>query len=178
MIYYVRHGQTADNQIGISTGRNDIPLNSTGLSQAKQVSEALKNVQFDIAFCSPLLRAKQTLQQILHHHPNLDVVYDDRIIERDYGTLTGYHESKYTFNRWDYNGNFDAYPGLETPKMIYARAQNFYTWLRSTHPNKTILIVAHGGFGRATHCYFNGLPPNGDLAQVVIPNAKHIVYKF
>lgn len=43
-------------------GQTDIPLNETGLRQAKKVREELKDVAFDICCCSPLMRAKRTAE--------------------------------------------------------------------------------------------------------------------
>ena len=65
MIYFVRHGQTDDNKYGIIQGNK--PLNETGVAQAKETAEILKNEHFDICYCSPLERTKQTMQEIPHH---------------------------------------------------------------------------------------------------------------
>ena len=178
MIYYVRHGETEDNVKGISTGRSDIELNNNGLNQAKQTAQKLKDIKFDIAFCSPLKRARQTLQEIIKFHPNLQVIFDERVTERDYGVLTGYQEKQFTFNRWDYNGNYDDYKGMESPAKIYNRAKTFYDDIKQTYANKTILLVGHGGFGRATWCYFNGLPQSGDLSEVWLNNASVSKYNL
>lgn len=88
IIYYVRHGQTEHNKNNILTGRTDVSINEVGIEQAKQTAEALKDVQFDVLFCSPLLRAKQTASIVNAYH-NLQVIEDKRLIERDYGNFTG-----------------------------------------------------------------------------------------
>jgi len=63
MIYFVRHGQTYDNAVKpeILSGHNKVKLTKAGIEQAKQTAQELKDVKFDICFCSPLKRAKQTL---------------------------------------------------------------------------------------------------------------------
>ena len=66
MIYFVRHGQTDYNSNKLYAGQKDVPLNKEGVKQAKQTAEQLKDLKFDICFCSPLLRAKQTLNEILN----------------------------------------------------------------------------------------------------------------
>ena len=38
MIYFVRHGQTDCNRQGIIQGHLDIPLNDTGMDQAREIS--------------------------------------------------------------------------------------------------------------------------------------------
>ena len=63
MIYFVRHGQTFDNLNNIIQGNGD--LTPLGIEQAKETAVKLKDVKFDICFCSPLKRTKQTLKEIL-----------------------------------------------------------------------------------------------------------------
>ena len=48
MIYFIRHGQTNDNLIKIYTGQKDVPLNETGIKQAQDTAETLKDIKFDI----------------------------------------------------------------------------------------------------------------------------------
>ena len=81
MIYLVRHGQTDDNKNHIIQGNK--PLNETGKQQVEETAETLKDVDFDICFCSPLVRTIQTLDVIKKYHENLPIVYDDRLKERD-----------------------------------------------------------------------------------------------
>lgn len=79
MIYFVRHGQTEYNLNKIYAGQQDIPLNATGIDQAKQTALTLKDIKFDLCFCSPLQRAKQTCSEILKYHKDLNPIYDDRL---------------------------------------------------------------------------------------------------
>ena len=58
MIFFVRHGQTEWNKLGIMQGRIDTQLNEEGKKQAQIVKEKLNGVKFDKFFSSPLKRAK------------------------------------------------------------------------------------------------------------------------
>ncbi len=91
MIYIVRHGQTDWNVEGIYQGRIDIPLNKTGIEQAKRTREKLRGIKFDKVFSSPLKRAFETAQ-IICDNP---IIKDDRIIERCNGELEGKQKSEY-----------------------------------------------------------------------------------
>ena len=66
MIYIVRHGQTAKNKANLLQGRSDVPLNDTGVEQAKAVRERFEaaGIRFDKVYTSPLIRAVQTAEII------------------------------------------------------------------------------------------------------------------
>lgn len=57
-----------DKQIGMYAGkcqgRTDIELNETGIEQAKQAKEQLKNYNIDQIICSPLKRTRKTAEII------------------------------------------------------------------------------------------------------------------
>ena len=77
MIYFVRHGKTDYNKKNLLSGGDiDIPLNSEGKEQAKITANLLKDVKFDMVFCSPLIRAKKTCEEIMKFHKNIPIIYD------------------------------------------------------------------------------------------------------
>ena len=53
MIYLVRQGETDWNLNRKFNGCTDTKLNHTGIAQAKQQAEKLRNVNFKTCFCSP-----------------------------------------------------------------------------------------------------------------------------
>ena len=67
-IYFVRHGETEWNRLGIIQGWTDIPLNETGHGQAKSVARAFvahPEVSRDCRFAvSPSGRTRQTMAHI------------------------------------------------------------------------------------------------------------------
>ena len=67
-VYFVRHGETEWNRLGIIQGWTDIPLNDTGHEQAKSVARAFvahPEVSKDCHFAvSPLGRTRQTMAHI------------------------------------------------------------------------------------------------------------------
>ena len=65
MLYIMRHGKTDWNAKHKLQGRTDIPLNEEGIQMAEQAKEKYKDVNFDICYCSPLVRAKQTAEIVL-----------------------------------------------------------------------------------------------------------------
>jgi probable phosphoglycerate mutase len=177
MLYFIRHGQTEDNARHILTGRKDIPLSAEGIRQVEEESENCKNINIDIIFCSPLIRARMTCDAINKYH-NAKVIVTDELIERDYGRYDGKPDTKIDREKcWNYFDDFDKY-GVESPKMVFGRVYAFLDRIKEEYKDKDVLIVTHKGVGRAVHCYFNGLPSDGDLLSLGMPNAKIITYKF
>lgn len=177
MIYFVRHGQTDDNANGnVLTGWTATPLNEKGFEQVRQTAEKLKDVKFDICFCSPLLRTRQTLNEIAKFHEGLQVIFDDRLKERDYGEITMQPASICKFRRW--NGNDKIPFKMETIPEIFDRVASFYDDLKKTYKNKNILIVSHSGVGRMTHFYFVGKPQDNDYSNFAIDNTQVMQIEF
>ena len=173
MIYLVRHGETNDNKNHIIQGNKS--LNRIGRKQVKETAITLKDVDFDICFCSPLKRTKQTAKSLLKFHKNLQIVYDDRLTERRYGELVGICYDtipNYAKVRWNANEKFVA--SAEQVLEFYDRIAGFYDEILPKYKNKNILIVAHSGVARMTYFYFNGKPENNDFTDFKINNA-HIM---
>ena len=93
-IYVVRHGQTDWNVAGKCQGRTDIELNNTGIEQAKNTKEQLKNYNIDLIICSPLKRAIKTAE-ILNEETKCNMIVDERLIERGCGEVEGTTEDEW-----------------------------------------------------------------------------------
>ena len=175
-IYYVRHGKTDDNINDILTGQVDVSLNEYGIKQAEETAKELENVKFNVAFCSPLKRAKQTADIINKNH-NLKFNIENRLIERDYGVFTGKNTKDIDREiSWNYYLCDKQYKNLESPKQMYKRVSVFLDEIKRKYKNKNILVVAHSGVGRIFRVYFDGIPDDGNLLKLTLKNAE--VLKF
>jgi 2,3-bisphosphoglycerate-dependent phosphoglycerate mutase len=89
----IRHGQTIYNQQKMFCGWTDVDLTEQGIKEAEAAGKNLKEAGyvFDIAFCSVLKRARETLSILLDKMDidNLPVTYTWRLNERHYGALQG-----------------------------------------------------------------------------------------
>ena len=62
-IVFIRHAESEYNRDGIWGGRADCNLTEKGIETAKELGKSLNN-NFDVIYCSPLKRARQTLNAI------------------------------------------------------------------------------------------------------------------
>ena len=65
MLYIMRHGKTDWNLTHKLQGKTDIPLNEMGIKMAKEAGERYKDIHFDVCYCSPLVRARDTAKYVL-----------------------------------------------------------------------------------------------------------------
>src|SRR3989344_4398333 len=86
----VRHGESTWNARGIWTGWENPPLSQKGIEEARKAGKLLKDIKFDLAYTSSLIRAKQTLEEIEKvFGVNLATFENSALKERDYGNSTG-----------------------------------------------------------------------------------------
>ena len=85
-IYLVRHGQCESNVIG-RCNLIDEDINETGIKQAEDLREKIKDINYDIVISSPLVRAFHTADII--NAKNKDIITDERLAERNPGSLVG-----------------------------------------------------------------------------------------
>ena len=92
-IVLIRHGQTVFNRDKVFCGWTDVDLTEQGIQEAKDAGINLKKAgyTFDIAFCSVLKRARETLSIVLDEMGIVDlpINYSWRLNERHYGALQG-----------------------------------------------------------------------------------------
>lgn len=89
--YLIRHGETDWNHQGRFQGIENIPLNMTGIRQAKECGKGLKTtgIPFDCVVSSPLDRAYVTAEIVAGYAGIVAVQREDRLIERDFGKVSG-----------------------------------------------------------------------------------------
>jgi len=68
----VRHGESVWNRQNRFTGWVDISLSRAGMDEAARAGELLREERFDVAFTSTLVRAQDTLYEILKRNRHCD----------------------------------------------------------------------------------------------------------
>ncbi len=140
--YFIRHGETEYNKLNVVQGQQDFSLNENGKGEAKYVGEKLKDLHFDLIYSSTLLRAKETALIIKKEAGfNIDIEYDKRLIERNFGELEG----KKVIDVFKYfaNNTTHTVKGYESDKEVFLRVYSFIKEINSNMDNKNILVVAH-----------------------------------
>lgn len=172
-IYVVRHGETPHNVIRkYNTGDED--LTETGIKQAEELREKIKDIHFDIVISSPLLRATHT-EYILTNYDS-SIITDERLKERSCGTLSG--QSLDVTNReeyWNYYSNIQ-YGINESMPDFFKRVYSFIDELKTKDYN-SVLIVAHSGVSKAFSGYFEGIQ-DGKFLNRGLKNCEMKVYEL
>ena len=165
MLYIIRHGKTDWNLKYKLQGRTDIPLNEEGREMARRAHDEYKDVHFDICFCSPLVRAKETAELLLEGR-DVPVFYDDRLMEMSFGVCEG-QENTFDHPEWPIYNFFkapdkykEAPEGAETFEQLFARTGSFLE--EKVFPlleeGKDVVIVGHGAMNSSIVCRIKDLP--------------------
>ena len=142
-LYLIRHGETDWNRLLRFQGREDVPLNETGIRQAEACGKALSDSGIQAVFTSPLKRARRT-GEIVAAASGLgcEKVFDlPELIERDLGEYSG----KYIKDRSDYfalSAGTDA-GGMEPFDNVLARMELALRKLSDTKI-PVLAAVSHG----------------------------------
>lgn len=151
--YFVRHGETDWNKQGRFQGIENIPLNETGLLQAENCGKGFKKCgkSFDYIVSSPLDRARVTAERIAEYvgMDIADVHVDKRLIERDFGEISG---RKREDREKMFNDGKDY--GMEPEATVIERMQQVMEAYTNSGSNndkacKHVIMVTHGASIRA-----------------------------
>lgn len=164
-VFITRHGQTEWNALGKLQGRQDIKLNEVGKEQALTTGEKIKDEKIDIIITSPLKRARETAE-IINKQFNVEIVEDDRLMERCYGDFEGItkvelKEKKIQYpeinNACNYLKNIDIF-NMETIQDLCARIYECLDEITTKYKDENVLIVTHGSASIPIKCYFMKYP--------------------
>ena len=163
MLYIMRHGKTEWNELHKLQGRTDIPLNEEGRQMAKIAGEKYKDINFDVCYCSPLVRAKETAKLVLEGR-NVPIIYDERLREMSFGIYEGTEQSARALDcpiniLFKEPEKYKAVEGGESIEKLFERTGDF---LRNVvepqlEDGKNIVIIGHGAMNSGIICQVRGL---------------------
>ena len=146
----VRHGETAWNVDTRIQGHLDIPLNATGLWQARQLGDALAGEAISAIYTSDLLRARRTAQAVADA-TGAALVDEPGLRERAFGSFQGRTfaeveaEQPEQARRWRQRDPDYAPEGGESLRALRERVVDTTHRLAARHPGELVLLVTHGG---------------------------------
>jgi broad specificity phosphatase PhoE len=154
-VILVRHGRTAWNVVERFRGREDVPLDDAGLSQAQRTAERIARRWSPVAiYSSPLSRATATAEAI-GRRCRLAVRVHPGLIDIDYGRWQGLtpEEARTRDPRrvrgW-YGGAQGAHaPGGEPLAGVRRRCLQAVTEIAAGHPETQVVVVGHTVVNRA-----------------------------
>jgi len=177
-MWLVRHGETDWNLRNIVQGQSDIPLNETGLAQARMIALKLKPEPFAAIYASDLDRARTTAR-IIAEQLNLPVRIDPRLREIQQGSWEGHAISEIIalypedFRTRNDHPTLPAAVGAEPVAEVVARMVQAVNDIHAAHPDEKVLLVSHGFAISALYCTINGIPLQE--ASAYIPDNGHPV---
>ncbi|MCQ2543329.1 MAG: histidine phosphatase family protein [Lachnospiraceae bacterium] len=182
MLYIMRHGKTDWNAKRKLQGCTDIPINDEGREMAIAASEEYKDIHFDVCYCSPLIRARETAELVLKGR-NIPIIIDDRLREMGFGIYEGI-ENSFDIPDCPVNvlffepQNYKGVEGGETLDDVFKRTGEFLKEVVEPDlaEGKDVLIVGHGAMNSTIVTQIRNNPVS-ELWKEGIPNCKLIKLK-
>lgn len=156
-LYFLRHGDTGLQ--GRYIGSTDAPLTDRGRAQVRQAAGLLQAKGITRIVCSPMLRCRQTLEQLALTCP---FRFDELFREVDFGRWEGkkFREIIQLDNElvdsWVSDPASFSFPDGESLAAFNKRVAACKILLEQMTEEK-ILIIAHGGIIRHLLCLLLGL---------------------
>lgn len=181
----VRHGESQANADGIIAGIFETPITEKGRLQARQAASLLRDIPFQAAYASTLMRTQQTLREMLDEL-NLDIkpVYSEELRERNWGRLEGKYgdnrnnefteEEAKQWKTWDVGPpEGESYADL-SKRMVGYFDSHILPWLKQ---GENVLLVSHNGILKTIQRHLENVPRE-HIHSLMLKNAEAKVYEF
>lgn len=184
-LIFVRHGQSTANQANTFTGQSQAPLTENGRTQARLAARALADTRLGAAYCSDLLRAKET-GQIIAETQGLAVTEDVALREIQAGLWENrtfadiIKEFPEEYRLWHEDIGNSRCPEGESVAALQKRVLAAVERIARQNDGKTVLIATHATPIRALLCFWHGFglermheipwPGNASLTTVTYEN--------
>ena len=174
-LYVIRHGQTPWNVQNRVCGRADVPLDETGMTQARAAAAQLRGVHLDRVIASPLTRARQTALLLLETAGiDLPIDIDARITEQDFGVFDGASRTEPSFRAQRRQAPLRPSGGESAFDLVH-RVYSPLDELRDARQD--VLLVCHGAVSRAIRSYFVSMT-NDEFFDYLAGNCELVAYEL
>ncbi len=174
-LFVTRHGESETNHQNLVCGRLDANLTQKGEDQARELANVLVDKGIDLIFCSPLNRARRTAE-LANGHIGVPILFDDRLMEINFGTYEGTSRlaPEFLAIRNSFAGRF---PEGESTCMVIQRIYNMLDEIKTTYPDKTILIVTHNVTSKSINAYCRSLSDK-EFHEFRMQNCELVEYRL
>lgn len=138
-LIFEAHSTTEDNEDGIASGWNDVPLSDLGQMQAKELGKRRKDDQFDVIFCSDLQRSYRTAE--IAFGRKFIIRQDSRLRECNYGDWNG--DEKHVIEKAKLGHIEHPFPRGESWQRAVKRVIEALKDIKSEYDGQRVLIVGH-----------------------------------
>ncbi|MDR5682511.1 MAG: histidine phosphatase family protein [Armatimonadota bacterium] len=162
-VYLVRHGQTVWNLERRYQGQRESALTDFGREQMRRLAAALAAEPVRAVYTSPLQRCRWSAERIAAHH-GLRPVVEPNLIELNHGLLDGLRIDEMeehlgeVVRRWWRDPANVVIPQGEPLASARDRAYAAFRRILASHPNETVVVVAHGGVNKLILLTLLGAP--------------------
>ncbi len=183
--YVFRHGQTDWNKETRIQGHSNIPLNSQGREQAKELSKILEKLDLEIIYSSDLDRAYETAQ-IACEKLDIEIIKDKNLREAHFGDAEGLLLDqiieKFGSDLWEKFMKVDidhldiCFPHGETRRDSIIRMRGVIDRIITEGKFSRVGISTHGGVVR--NLLGSYILEKGKTKTVDIPIPNCVVYEL
>lgn len=162
-VYIIRHCEAEGNLIGVFQGSTDFDISPKGEKQLEKLSERCKDIRFDIAYSSPLIRARKTAYAALKHSKA------ELIIDSGFSEISGGDMENKPWNKLNelfpeeyfcFKKSFASFvaPNGESVNDVYNRIVKSFSTAIDMNKGSCIAVFSHGCAIRILMCYIKGIP--------------------
>lgn len=169
-ISLLRHGEVLNPKKVLYGRLPHFPLSVTGVRQADAAAKVLASTPLTALYSSPMQRAYETAQRILHQFPHLNIEIADALNE----IYTPYEgKPLYELEQIDWEFYSDVKPPYEQPFDIITRIKKFFMMVKHKHIGQHIAAVTHGDIVAFSILWAQGSPVNGEAKRQLAMTAGY-----
>ncbi len=148
-VFIIRHAETIGNIEHRLTGRQDYELTEKGQKTSELLAKELKDIKFDVAYCSTSERTAKTIQRLADSN-GLKINPLEELSEMYFGIYDGWkwedvNKIDFSIKQRQYDINVIAgIENQENMEQVADRMYNCITNICEKNIGKTILICSHG----------------------------------
>ncbi len=148
ILYFVRHGETANNHDHRFCGSRNCPLDERGLAQAACLRPAFAARPLDAIYSSPLDRAAMTAEQIRGDR-EMPIIIDNDLAEINCGPWEGLNAAEIEarwpglLRLWQHTPDELSIPGGETFEQVQSRAVDAVVRIVQKERGHAVAVAGH-----------------------------------